>query len=152
MRIDIGFGDAVTPDPIQIDYPVLLDTPAPRLRAYRVETVVAEKFEALVTRGIANSRLKDFYDLWMIASTFTLNESSLAEAVRRTFERRETPVPSAPPVGLTDAFVSAWGGQWRTFIERERMAAVPLEFATVVADLQKFLMPTAEKALSQRFD
>jgi hypothetical protein len=85
VQIDIGFGDAVTPEPKHVDYPVLLDAPAPRLRAYPVETVVAEKFEALVTRGIANSRLKDFYDLWLVANSFKLNESSLSEAIKRTF-------------------------------------------------------------------
>jgi predicted nucleotidyltransferase component of viral defense system len=145
VQIDIGFGDAITPAPIQIDYPVLLDAPAPRLRAYPVETVVAEKFEALVTRGIANSRLKDFYDLWLIACTLTLDESSLAEAVRRTFERRGTPIPSTPPVGLTNAFATAWGTQWRTFLGRERMAAVPDDLAAVVADLRKFLMAIVQK-------
>jgi predicted nucleotidyltransferase component of viral defense system len=151
VQIDIGFGDAITPAPKQIDYPALLDGPAPRLRAYPVETVVAEKFEALVMRGIANSRLKDFYDLWLIASTFTLDQSSLTEAVQRTFERRGTPLPSAPPIGLTDAFVAAWGAQWRTFLGRERMAAIPNDFAVVVADIRKFLMPIAQKALAQKF-
>jgi hypothetical protein len=149
VQIDIGFGDAVTPAPIQIDYPVLLDTPAPRPRAYPVETVVAEKFEALVTRGIANSRLKDFYDLWLVANTFTLHESALADAIRRTFERRGTPVPGEPPIGLTDAFALAWGNQWRTFLARERMAAIPDDFAVVIADLQKFLMPIARNAIKE---
>ena len=70
IQVDIGFGDAITPAPVEIDYPTLLDAPAPHLRAYPVETVVAEKFEAMVTLGMANSRLKDFYDLWLISQTF----------------------------------------------------------------------------------
>lgn len=90
IQVDIGFGDAVTPAPVDIDYPALLDAPAPHLRAYPVETVVAEKFEALVTLGIANSRLKDFYDLWLIAQTFEFRQFALVEAVRATFERRGT--------------------------------------------------------------
>ena len=143
VQIDVGFGDAVTPEPTQIDYPVLLDAPAPRLHVYPVETVMAEKFEALVTRGIANSRLKDFYDLWLIANTFSLDRFSLAEAIRRTFERRGTPVPAEPPVGLTDAFAVAWSNQWRTFLSRERMASIPDDLATVIADLRDFLMPIA---------
>ncbi len=141
IRVDVGFGDAVTPAPVAIDYPILLDNPAPHLRAYPVETVVAEKFEALTALGMANSRLKDFYDLWLIAQTFEFRLSALVEAVQRTFERRGTALPLDMPVGLTDEFASAWAAQWRTFLGRERMAAAPDEFAVVIADLRGFLMP-----------
>jgi len=141
IQIDVGFGDAVTPSPVEIVYPALLDAPAPRLRAYPAETVVAEKFEALVTLGIANSRLKDFYDLWLIAQTFEFRRSVLIEAVRRTFERRETALPVSIPTGLSDEFTAAWSAQWRTFLGRERMAAAPVVFAAVVADLRAFLIP-----------
>jgi len=141
IQVDIGFGDAVTPAPVEIVYPALLDAPAPHLRAYPVETVVAEKFEALVTLGIANSRLKDFYDLWLIAQTFEFRRSALVEAVRRTFERRETALLVDIPVGLTDEFAEAWAAQWRAFLGRERMAAAPDAFAVTIADLRAFLMP-----------
>jgi hypothetical protein len=80
IQVDVGFGDAITPGPIEIDYPTLLDAPAPHLRAYPIATVVAEKFHALATRGIANSRLKDYYDLWLIAETFELERGPLAAA------------------------------------------------------------------------
>ena len=141
IQVDIGFGDAITPAAIDIDYPALLDAPAPHLRAYPVETVVAEKFEALVTLGIANSRLKDFYDLWVISRTFELRQAALVEAVQRTFERRGTVIPSDIPVGLTDEFAEAWAAQWRAFLGRDRMAAAPDAFAVIVADLRAFLMP-----------
>lgn len=141
IQIDVGFGDAVTPAPVEIDYPTLLDNPAPHLRAYPVETVVAEKFEALTTLGMANSRLKDFYDLWLIAQMFELRQLALIEAVRRTFERRGTALPLNTPVGLTDEFAAAWAAQWRAFLGRERMAAAPDAFAVVIADLREFLMP-----------
>lgn len=88
IQIDIGFGDIITPGPVEIAYPVLLDSPVPHLRAYPVETVVAEKFNAIVLLGIANSRLKDFYDLWLISRTFKLDGASLSAAVQRTFDRR----------------------------------------------------------------
>ena len=143
IQVDIGFGDAVTPAAIEIDYPALLDAPAPHLRAYPVETVVAEKFEALVTLGVANSRLKDFYDLWVISRTFELRQAALVEAVQRTFERRGTALPSDIPVGLTDEFAQAWAAQWRAFLGRDRMAAAPDAFAVTVADLRVFLMPLA---------
>jgi hypothetical protein len=141
IQADIGFGDAVTPGPVEIVYPPLLDAPAPRLRAYPVTTVVAEKFQALVLLGIANSRLKDFYDLWMIAQTFEFDRSSLAEAVRETFARRETTLPAEKPIGLSDAYVEAWGRQWRAFLGRERMASAPADLAVVVSGLAGFLLP-----------
>jgi predicted nucleotidyltransferase component of viral defense system len=141
IQVDIGFGDAITPAPVEIDYPTLLDAPAPHLRAYPVETVVAEKFEALVILGIANSRLKDFYDLWLIAQTFEFRRSALVEAVQRTFDRRGTALPLDPPVGLTDEFAATSATQWRAFLGRERMAAAPDAFAAVIADLRGFLMP-----------
>jgi Nucleotidyl transferase AbiEii toxin, Type IV TA system len=103
--------------------------------------VVAEKFEALVTLGMANSRLKDFYDLWLIAQTFELREATLTDAVRRTFKRRGTALAADVPVGLSDAFAAAWATQWRAFLSRERMTAAPDILAIVVADLRLFLMP-----------
>jgi len=149
VQIDVGFGDAITPAPGEIDYPVLLDAPAPRLKAYPMQTVVAEKFEALVARGIANSRMKDFYDLYLITQTFTLDPHLLAEAIRRTFDRRGTTLPTAPPIGLTDAYAQAWGKQWRAFLTRERMAAVPDTLDEVLRTLQGYLMPLAARALAQ---
>lgn len=146
IQVDIGFGDAVTPGPVEIVYPSLLDAPAPRLRAYPVTTVVAEKFQALVLLGIANSRLKDFYDLWLIAQTFEFDRASLAEAVRQTFARRETMLPTEKPIGLSEAYVEAWGRQWRAFLGRERMASAPTELAVVVSDLAGFLLPLIEPA------
>lgn len=134
IQVDIGFGDAITPAAVEIDYPVLLDAPAPHLRAYPVETVVAEL-------GVANSRLKDFYDLWVISRTFELRQAALVEAVQRTFERRGTTLPSDIPVGLTDEFAEAWAAQWRAFLSRDRMAAAPDAFAVTIADLRVFLMP-----------
>ncbi|MGO7049266.1 nucleotidyl transferase AbiEii/AbiGii toxin family protein [Rhizobium johnstonii] len=144
IQVDIGFGDAVTPGPVDIEYPSLLDAPVPRLRAYPVATVVAEKFEALVTLGMANSRLKDFYDLWLIAETFELERSTLAEAVRQTFARRGTGIPMERPTGLSEAYAEAWDRQWRAFLGRERMAAAPPALGTVVADLGRFLLPLTQ--------
>lgn len=134
IQVDIGFGDAITPAAVEIDYPVLLDAPAPHLRAYPVETVVAEL-------GVANSRLKDFYDLWVISRTFELRQAALVEAVQRAFERRGTTLPSDIPVGLTDEFAEAWAAQWRAFLSRDRMAEAPDAFTVTIADLRVFLMP-----------
>ncbi len=144
IQVDVGFGDVITPGPIDIYYPALLDGPAPHIRAYPIETVVAEKFHALASRGIANSRLKDFYDLWLIAAMFEMERTLLTAAVRQTFTRRKTALPQQKPIGLTDAYARTWGGQWRAFLARERMAAAPLELAAVVTDLEQFLMPLLE--------
>lgn len=144
IQIDIGFGDAVIPGPVEIDYPPLLDGPAPRLLAYPVTSVVAEKFEALVVLGIANSRLKDFYDLWLIARTFEFDRASLREAVHRTFARRKTKLPTERPTGLSDAYAATWRQQWQAFLGRERMAAAPIDLAIVISDLARFLLPLTE--------
>jgi predicted nucleotidyltransferase component of viral defense system len=146
IQVDVGFGDAITPGPIEIDYPALLDAPAPHLQAYPIETVVAEKFHALAIRGITNSRLKDYYDLWLIAETFELERAALAAAVRQTFARRETELPQERPTGLSEAYVDIWGDQWRTFLNRERMAAAPEQLATVIADVERFVLPLIEDA------
>jgi predicted nucleotidyltransferase component of viral defense system len=141
VQVDIGSGDAITPAPVEIDYPTLLEFPAPHLRAYPVETIVAEKLEALVVLGMANSRLKDYYDLFLISRTFPLEQRALAEAVRRVFERRGTAIPEDIPVGLSHDFAIAWQIRWRGFIGREHMMRVPDDLAAVVARLRDFLVP-----------
>ena len=125
IQIDIGFGDVITPQSIEIEYPTLLDAPAPILRAYPPETVVAEKTEAIVSLGIGNSRMKDFYDLWTITQTFAFEGDDVAEAIRRTFERRRTPWPQQLPVGLSDGFAFERETQWRAFLARDRLEAAP---------------------------
>ena len=149
IQIDVGFGDVVTPNPVEIDYPTLLDGPAPHLRAYPAQTVVAEKFEALVSLGLANSRMKDFYDLWMISRTFGFTIGELKEAVRRTFERRRSDLPIEMPSGLSDAFVNDKDRQWRAFLARERLSAAPGDFAAVVETLRAFLLtPLTESEIT----
>jgi predicted nucleotidyltransferase component of viral defense system len=141
IQVDIGFGDIITPAPVEIDYPVLLDSPVPHLRAYPVETVVAEKFNAMVILGIANSRLKDFYDLWLISRTFEFDRAALFAAVQRTFERRETPLPAEIPTGLTDQYGQQWNARWKAFLKREHMNAAPDNLSLLIGDLREFLGP-----------
>ena len=124
----------------------MLDSPVPHIKAYRAETVVAEKFEALVKLGIANTRLKDFYDLWLISRTFAFKQSVLSRDISATYERRGTARVIAVPTGLSDDFVLARAGQWRAFLGRERMVPVPADLAVVIADLRVFLMPVTNTA------
>lgn len=149
IQIDIGFGDAVTPTAREIDYPSLLDMPTPRLLAYPPETVVAEKFQALVALGMLNSRLKDFFDLWAISETFSFDGPVLAEAVRATFERRDTALPRETPIALTPAFAedTAKQAQWRGFLRRTAPAMAPEPFAPIQTKVAAFVLPPT-KALA----
>lgn len=123
VQVDIGFGDVVTPAAQPIDYPTLLDLPAPRIRAYPPETVVAEKLQALVDLGMQNSRMKDFYDLWSIARQFSFEGQTLVAAVRAAFERRATTLPKTVPTGLSEEFSTdeQKNTQWRAFLERTQL-------------------------------
>jgi predicted nucleotidyltransferase component of viral defense system len=143
IQIDVGFGDAVTPPPEVIDYPVFLDLPAPRIQAYPREVVVAEKFQALVVLGIANSRMKDFFDLWILASVFDFEGLRLCRGIKATFERRETPLPSAPPLALTEEFYNNASKQvqWNAFLRKGRLKIEETDFRKVVLLLGNFLMP-----------
>lgn len=151
IQIDIGFGDVVTPEPVELDYPTLLDSPSPRLRAYPPETVIAEKFEALVSIGVANTRMKDFYDLWMMAQNFQFEGPLLATALRRTFERRRTAWPVEAPLGFSEEFTKAKETLWRAFLTRERLSAAPAEFSRLVADLRAFLLPLLAEAAPRQW-
>jgi predicted nucleotidyltransferase component of viral defense system len=146
IQIDVGFGDVVTPEPVELNYPTLLDSPVPRLRAYPLETVVAEKFEALVSIGVANTRMKDFYDLWMMAQNFQFEGQLLATALRRTFERRGTVWPVEAPLGLSEEFTKAKETLWRAFLTRERLGAAPADFRQLVVDIRAFLLPLLAEA------
>lgn len=143
LQIDIGFGDAVTPEPLSTTYPTLLEFPAPQLRAYPRETVVAEKFQAMVALGIANSRMKDFYDVWTLAREFEFDGTLLRSAIRATFERRQTAIPSTPPLGLTAEFANDQSKaiQWNAFLKKGKLVETPPPFTDVVRLLQDFLMP-----------
>jgi hypothetical protein len=124
MQIDIGFGDVISPRPIEIEYPAMLEFPPPVLMAYPKETVVAEKLEALTVLGLLNSRVKDYYDLALLARLYPFDGDHLAEAIRLTFRNRGTAI-DATPIGLTEAFSAdpARAVQWRAFIRRSRFDA-----------------------------
>lgn len=140
LTIDIGFGDALEPEAEVVDYPTMLDLPAPRLRAYARETVIAEKFQALVALGRANSRMKDFYDVWVLSRSFAFDGDRLARAIAATFAQRETEIPAEPPDSLTPAFAADGQKQqqWRAFAEA--VATPPPPLGQVLDELSDFLM------------
>ena len=144
--IDIGFGDSIEPGIDEVNLPVLLDLPQPRLRVYARETVIAEKFQAMVMLGLANSHMKDFYDVWILSRTYDFNDDRLSRAIAATFERRGTDIPYEAPVALTQTFATDAGKrqQWAAFVRDLAIELPALE--TVVADLARFLMPHAQRA------
>ncbi len=146
-QIDVGFGDAVTPGPVDSIYPVLLnDLPAPRLRAYPAYTVVAEKLHAIALLGMTNSRVKDYFDLSVLLERETLDADLLAQAIKATFERRGMTVPTELPVGLTDEFAHDASRQalWQSFVKKNELALEPLP--TIVDRLRMSLESTLKKA------
>jgi len=148
VQIDFGVGDAVHPEPQVIDYPVILTGPPVRLNAYPVESAIAEKFEAMVHLDMQNSRMKDFYDIWILSRALSFTGPALSRAIRSTFDRRQTSLPVVPPVALTAEFYSepVHVRQWAAFIRRIGEPALANELSQVVADLAEFLMPAAKAA------
>ncbi len=147
VSVDVGFGDVTVPPARIHDYPVLLDDlPAPRLRAYAPETVVSEKFHAVVLQGFGNTRMKDYFDLWTLDRWGGLDDERLARAIAATFARRRTPIPDETPVGLSAEFSTASEkrAQWAAFAKR--IASDPGPLPEVVAALERFLMPAARAA------
>ena len=144
--IDIGFGDAIEPGLDEVNLPVLLDLPQPRLRVYARETVIAEKFQAMVMLGLANSRMKDFYDVWILSRSYAFEDDRLPRAIAATFERRDTAIPLEAPMALTQAFALDSGKQrqWAAFVRDLAINIPALE--AVVTDLAEFLIPNAQRA------
>lgn len=149
VRIDMGFGDAVHPAPREITFPCLLpDMGVPRILAYPPETVVAEKFEAMVRFGEANGRLKDFNDIWAIANTFGFEMATLVQALRGTFERRQATLPADIPFALTAAFAALPEKRrmWDAFLARNPPAVSPPPFEDVLGELRRFIGPVLRAA------
>lgn len=146
LQVDIGVGDVVWPAPREETYPAMLEFPAPHVLTYSREAVVAEKFEAMVVLGARNSRIKDFFDIHYLAMHFAFEGVELAEAIRRTFDRRKTPLPEEVPVGLTEEYWRQAGRdtQLRAFMRRTRMGAASEKVGEIAPMLREFLLPPCE--------
>ena len=151
MQVDVGFGDAVLPPPEWTTVPCLLTGfPATSIHAYPREVAIAEKYAAMVSLAMTNSRMKDFYDVWYLATTFDFDGDRLASAIRATFERRGTPLPTEPPVALTHEFAADAGKavQWQAFVRKARVhGGVGLD--EVIKVNAAFLWPLAAFAGAQ---
>jgi len=154
LQIDVGFGDVIVPSAQEIAYPVLLDFPAPWIKGYTQESVIAEKLEAIVALGLANSRMKDFYDLCAFANGFSFKGEILVEAIQATFARRQTPIPREPPA-LSEEF---YGNQekvtqWLAFLRRSHLRPEEKDLKAAVMEIRHFLMPPLEAiALDSKFN
>jgi len=143
IQIDIGFGNAIEPPPLEAEYPTLLDDPPPCIRTYPPEAVVAEKLHAMALLGERNSRFKDFYDLHTFARQFPFDGNRLAGAISATFERRRTSIDIALPVALTPRFYSdaARMAQWRAYLTRNVLPGAPGDFVQIGETITNFLAP-----------
>ncbi len=147
IQIDIGFGDVVYPEPEESELPTMLDSPVPRLLCYSRESAIAEKFEAMVKLGQLNSRMKDFYDIWLLSRQFDFDGASLAEAIRLTFEQRGT-VLTVNIKAFDKTFISSKQVQWSAFRKRLQQDHVPVSFKDIISLVESFLAPLAS-AISQ---
>ncbi|RPI77429.1 MAG: nucleotidyl transferase AbiEii/AbiGii toxin family protein [Desulfobacteraceae bacterium] len=143
LQLDIGFGDRVYPSPTQVRIPTLLKHPEPVLMGYTMESAIAEKFHAMIELGELNSRMKDFYDVWMLAKQCDFDGHSLGSAIEKTFISRQKMMPDRI-AAFSDSFIEAKQSQWRAFIRKNRLAGLPEKFVDVVAALERFLKPMAE--------
>ena len=150
MQLDIGFGDVIVPKPELIDYPTILDLPAPQLLGYSIESTIAEKFEAMVKLGVLNSRMKDFFDIWLLLRQFDFRGPRLAAAIAKTFSTRGTDI-QPEPIALTNSLAedATKTVQWRGFIRKNRLTNVPQNFGEVIKAIAAFLGPIA-KSLSAK--
>jgi len=148
LQVDIGFGDAVTPEARSEEFPTLLDFPAPVLLTYPRETSIAEKFEAIVNLGLTNSRMKDYYDIWLLSQQFDFDGAILKEAIDATFKRRRTALPNEIPIGLSSEFVSDAGklSQWQAFVRRSRLDSIEINLEGVVKVIADFILPPSKAA------
>ena len=154
LQIDVGFGDATAVDPVEVEFPSLLGMPTPKLWAYRMESAMAEKFEAAVNLGILNSRMKDYYDFWFLATHYAFAGQELADSIRATFNRRGSFLPIETPIGFDDAFwldpsrQAVWKAFWRKSVKKDPV----LSLEEVVSHAASFLLPPAfAAAKGERF-
>ncbi|MBN4057138.1 nucleotidyl transferase AbiEii/AbiGii toxin family protein [bacterium AH-315-J21] len=154
MQIDVGFNDLVSPKSEMVSLPSILDFPSPILNCYSRESTIAEKLETMVKLGELNSRMKDFYDIFILSKTFSFDGNTLAKAIKATFERRDTQIPDDIPLALSDEFANSVdkNNQWKAFINRNSLDDTGLDFPQLVKALREFLLEPLHAAAGEPFD
>ena len=150
MQIDVGFNDFVSPKPEMISLPSILDFPSPTINCYSRESVIAEKLEAMIKLGELNSRMKDFYDIFILSKSFSFEGEKLARAIKATFERRSTQIPKDNPLALSDEFVNSTDKihQWKAFKNRNNLKDFSIDFSQLIKALGEFLLEPLQAAAS----
>lgn len=145
LQIDVGFGDATAVEPVDAEFPSLLGMPTAKVRAYRMEIALAEKYAAAVTLGILNSRMKDYFDFWFLAKHFAFDGQELADSIRATFNRRGNELPAETPIGFSEAFWNDPSRQavWKAFWKKSVKTDPVLSLEEVVSYAASFLVPPA---------
>lgn len=154
LQLDIGVADIAVPEPGWVDYPTLLDTDAPHILAYQPATAIAEKFETMISKGLVNSRVKDYYDIWMLSRSVQFDGAELRDSIIATFGQRGTDVPSSRPGVLSDDYAKRpeRTTQWSAFVKRLGVSGIeaPDGLLDVVDDINMFIMPPASAAAAGR--
>lgn len=140
IQIDIDFADVITPAPERLDYPTILDFPAPHLYGYPPETVIAEKFQAMTVLGMANSRMKDFYDIWMLITNFEFDGMVIQTAIERTFQNRSTELPTEKHIIFSEEFAENKRNQWNAFSRKLRDENA-VAISQIIASMGDFFFP-----------
>jgi hypothetical protein len=148
LQIDIGYGDALTPVPQEIKYPTILDLPAPRLKAYHPATVIAEKVNAMIVHGYMNSRMKDFYDVYVLLNHMNIDDDLLSKAIKATFERRKIELPQQMPIAFSADFLEDGTKeiQWNAFLKRSNLSKSELTLPEVIENIRHRLWPIIQMA------
>ncbi|OGF46369.1 MAG: hypothetical protein A2452_00810 [Candidatus Firestonebacteria bacterium RIFOXYC2_FULL_39_67] len=155
LQIDIGFGDVVYPNPKTIDYPVVLDFPKPHLKGYPAENTISEKFEAMITLGSLNSRMKDFYDIWLLMRQHDFDGTNLAAAIQNTFTQRKIELPAKKPLFAEEIYDHGSDRQklWKAFIVKEESKIAPEHLSSVAKEIEDFLiLPVKAIAKTKEFN
>lgn len=152
IQIDMGFGDVVSPAPFWIEYPTIFDTEKPKLKAYTLESAIAEKYQAMIDLDMANSCMKDFYDIWFLSKKRSFDGEQLKNAVQKTFHRRKTDLPDKLPLALSTAFSKNEDkiNQWKAFISKLPKSSETSELNIIIKQIKKFLWPVSQAALNQQ--
>lgn len=147
IQIDMGFGDVITPEPLWIEYPTILGQQTPRIKAYTVESAIAEKYQAMVDLDLLNSRMKDFFDIYYLSTHLNFEGEKLREAIKQTFKRRKTNIPESLPSAFTDAFYvdESTQIQWKAFRKKLHQESMLPDFKEVILQVKEFLWPLTER-------
>ena len=143
LQLDIGFGDIVYPKPEKASMPTILNYPSPRLNCYNRESTIAEKLEAIIKLGELNSRMKDFYDIWLLSRQFDFNYRQLCEAIRKTMKNRGTKMPEKIPA-FTESFIRDKSSQWRSYRKKLNQETMPENFSELIVAIKGFLEPVID--------